>query len=396
MDRISAVVVRPPCPVLLLALCAVFCRVCGPLHAAQEVGRVDVYRVLELRFQGPEQSVEDSPARDVDFSVTFRNGEQDLEHQVHGFWMGDGRGGRTGNVFGVRFTPTANGRWELARVASNRAELAGQRQGDFVTAVAAGHPGFWIVDDQSPGRRWYRRSDGTHPYIFGNTHYSFLSGYQKDGQKSGNDIGADIAGNAKYFKKLRFALHGDRYPDPNEKPFLDASGQPTDSGDDSHRPNPTWFQQRADVAVRVAMEHDLIADLILAGPDAEESRSCLRAKHNGGDPTPYLRYIAARYGSYPNVWICLCNEYEIKNPKYEEAAIAAFGGTIREYLPYATPLSVHSTPRTLWSSQFDSLPPWADHMIIQKKIRRMGPAADVIQQARHRKDHSRAHDAGCE
>lgn len=348
----------------------------------EKIGQGRVYEVMELTFDGPQQRSMDTPARDIDFRVRFRHESGAPEYTVYGFWDGDGKGGMTGDVFKVRFTPTKAGRWNLAEVASNADELEGQREGDYVTAVPSDHPGFWIVDEDSPGRRWYRRPDGSHPYIFGNTHYSFLSGYGPGGQPGGNGIVADITGNAAYFKKLRFSLHGDRYPHPTEKPFFDDEGEPTDRGDYSHRPNPAWFHERVDLAVQTAYVHDLIADLILAGPDTEESRSTLRARYNNGDPTPYLKYVVARYGSYPNVWITLANEYEGWNPTYSEKEIARFGRIIRQFLPYPTPLSVHSSPRTLWSAAFDTLPAWADHIVIQQKLRHLAPAADVIREAR--------------
>jgi hypothetical protein len=349
-------------------------------HAfGEEVAMGGLYAVVELSSEGPVQGPKDVPARDIDFWVRFRHESGSPEYKICGFWDGDGKGGTSGSVFKVRFCPTKIGRWDLAEVYSNAQELNGQKQGQYVTAVASGHPGFWMGDPDSPGRRWYMRSDGSHQYIFGNTHYSFLSGYYTDNKPSGNDIAADVAGNAKYFKKLRFSLYGDRYPNPDEKPFFDDDGRLTDSGDYSHRPNPRWFHHRADLAVRTAWEQDLIADLILCGPDTQESRSVLRAGRNGGDPTPYLKYIAARYGSFPNVWICLCNEFDIKAPNYSEEEIARFGGIIRQYLPYPTPLSVHTVPRTLWPAQFDELPAWNDHQIIQKKIRNLPDAADAIQ-----------------
>ncbi len=251
-------------------------------------------------------------------------------------------------------------------------------------------PGFWEVDEASPGRRWYRRSDGSHPYIIGNTHYSFLSGYGPNGQPSGNDIAADVTANARYFKKLRFSLVGDRYPNPVEKPFFDNAGHPTDCGDYSHRPNPRWFHQRADVAVGTAFAQDMIADLILCGPDTEDARSTLRAAHNHGDPAPWLKYIAARYGSYPNVWLCLGNEFNIKSPKYTASQIARFGQLLREVLPYPTPLSVHTVPNTRWPEEFDTLPPWNDHQVIQLKLRRLAPAAEVIQQVWSNRDGRRS------
>lgn len=353
----------------------------------EELARGGLYSVVELSFSGPEQGPRDIPARDMDFWVRFRHESGVPEYKIYGFWDGDGKGDTSGNIFKIRLCPTKTGRWDLVEVYSNKEQLRGQKQGDYITATASDHPGFWIVDDDSPGRRWYERSDGSHPYIFGNTHYTFLSGYEPGDKPSGNDIAKDIAGNAEYFKKLRFSLYGGRYVNPDEKPFFDDNGHLTDSGDYSHRPNPRWFNQRADVAVQTAWKQDLIADLILCGPDTVESRSVLRAAHNDGDPEPYLKYIAARYGSFPNVWICLCNEYEIKKPKYTEQQIARFGRIIRKYLPYPTPLSVHSTPRTLWSANFDDLPGWNDHIIIQKKIRNLPDAADVIQQARRKPGH---------
>jgi hypothetical protein len=342
--------------------------------------RVGVYSVIELSFRGPQQTVRDTPARDVELRAHFQHESGAPAYTVQGFWDGDGKGGASGDVFKVRFCPTKPGRWRIVKVTSNKPELARQREGEVVIAERSNKPGnrgFWVVDQDSAGARWYKRSDGSRQYVIGNTQYSFLSGYKDGNQPSGVDIAADVANNAKYFKKLRFAFHGDRYPHPQEKPFLDDDGRPTDSGDYSHRPNPKWFHERGDVAVRAAFDHDLIADLILCGPDVEDSRATLRAARNSGDPTPYLKYIAARYGSYPNVWVCLCNEYEIRKPTFTEAELARIGQTIRQFLPYPTPLSVHSTPRTLWARAFDDLPPWNDHQIIQKKMRQLPDAADT-------------------
>jgi hypothetical protein len=41
-------------------------------------------------------------------------------------------------------------------------------------------------------------------------------------------------------------------------------------------------------------------------------------------------------------------------------------------------VSVHDGSRIGWSAEFDSLPAWADHQIIQKKLRSIAPAADAI------------------
>ncbi len=337
---------------------------------------VPLYRVHEVVFAGPAIGPADAPARDVELVTRWRHESGRPVYTIRGFWDGDGKGGAAGNVFKVRFCPTREGKWTLVEVTSNQPQLKGQNQGYVVTCAASAQPGFWLVDHEQTGGRWYQRSNGSHPYIYGNTMYSFLSEYDDQGP-SGSNIAADIRGNAQYFKKVRFSITGDRYPHPQVKPFLNDAGQPTDNGDFSHRPNPAWFHQRVDLAVRTAGELDVIADLILCGPDTQDSRSTLQAGQNGTDPAPLLRYIAARYGSYPNVWICLCNEFDIKLPKYSSEQIARFGGIMRGFLPYPTPRSVHASARD-WHTELNTTPPWNDHVIIQRKIKTLPVAADWL------------------
>ena len=171
---------------------------------AAEVGQGSVYSVLELTFTGPTQSPTDAPARDIDFWVKFQHESGAPTYQIHGFWDGDGAGGTTGNVFKVRFTPTQEGTWTLTEVFSNRSELNQEKQGDFVTAAASALQGFWFPDLQSAGGRWFVRSDGSHPYIVGNTHYDFLS-RPNGSEASASSIQSDINDNAIYFKKLRIS-----------------------------------------------------------------------------------------------------------------------------------------------------------------------------------------------
>jgi len=337
---------------------------------------VPLYGVHEVVFEGPACGPTDTPARDIELVTVWQHESGTPTCRIYGFWDGDGKGGRSGSVFKVRFCPAAEGKWTLVEVTLNRPELNRQKEGYTVTCTASAHPGFWMVDKDEAAGRWYRRSNGSHPYIYGNTMYSFLSEYDNQGPSGGN-IADDIRNNADYFKKVRFSITGDRYPHPQVKPFLDEAGRPTDDGDFSHRPNPAWFHNRVDLAVRTAYERDLIADLILCGPDTEDSRSVLRAGHNSGDPTPLLKYIAARYGSYPNVWVCLCNEFDIKQPRYSTEQIVRFGGTMRQFLPYPTPMSIHARPRD-WYTELNATPPWHDHVIIQQKIKKLPVAANWV------------------
>ena len=338
--------------------------------------KVELYGVHEVVFSGPTCGPLDNPAAEMDLVTEWCHESGQPTYRINGFWDGDGRGGASGNVFKVRFCPTMLGKWTLVRTSSNKPELHAQREGYAILCIPSGNKGFWEVDKEAVQGRWYKRSDGSHPYIVGNTMYSFLSEYRDSGPTGGN-IAADIEGNSQYFKKVRFSITADRYPHPKDKPFLDKSGKPTDNGNFSHRPNPAWFYHRVDLAVKLAYETDLIADLILNGPDTKDSRSVLQAAENSGDCTAILKYIAARYGSYPNVWICLSNEFDIKDPKYTASDIAKFGCTIRQFLPYPTPVSVHSSSRD-WLAQLNTDPSWNNHITLQKKIKNLPIAADFV------------------
>ena len=338
-------------------------------------GKVPLYDIHEITLSGPTYGPQDSSARDVNLVTKWRHESGQPSYQIYGFWDGDGKGGLSGGIFKVRFCPTKLGLWTLVKTTSNKSELNGQKEGYSIVCVSSFRKGFWEVDKDAAHGRWYKRSDGSHQYIFGNTMYSFLSEYNDKGPTGGN-IADDISRNSRYFKKVRFSITGDRYPHPKEKPFLDNSGQPTDNGNFSHRQNPAWFYHRVDLAVREAYKNDLIADLIINGPDTKDSRSVLNASENAGDCTPILKYIAARYGSYPNIWICLSNEFDIKNPKYKTSDIVKFGHKLRQFLPYPTPMSVHSRPRD-WYKELNARP-WHDHVIIQKKLKKLPIAADWV------------------
>jgi len=84
--------------------------------------------------------------------------------------------------------------------------------------------------------------------------------------------------------------------------------------------------------------------------------------------------VAARYGSYPNIWFCLANEWNIKNPSYTAAEIRKAGEVLRAGLPHATPISVHSKPGD-WDKALNGN--WCDHTIIQQKCRTLERAADA-------------------
>jgi len=345
------------------------------LSTAQD--SVPQYHIFELSFTGTNHTLNDNPLRDIELRTIWRHETGEPLYHIYGFWDGDGNDGSYGDIYKVRFYPTRTGMWELVEVISNDPELLDQNVGLEIECIPSGHPGFWIVDRESANGHWYKRSDGSHPYFIGNTFYSFVSEYFIDGP-NGSNIEKDIRECGKYYNKIRFAITGDIYPHPVEEPFLDNLGNPTDNGDFSHRPNPSWFNKQVDLAVKTANEMGMIADIILNGHDSENARSALRAGENGSDPLPFLKYISARYGSYPNVWFCLSNEYDIRKPKFNAEEIKVIGNKLKSFLAYPAPISVHPSQRD-WDPSLNDMYNWNDHIIIQNKIKTIHLATDKIE-----------------
>lgn len=320
----------------------VLCLMAAPV-AAQTV---PLYSVYELTFEGPTGLAK--PAAEVQLLCTWE-GPGQRRISVQGFWDG-------GSTWRCRFTPTKVGPWRLTSVVSERPELARQHVGLSLRCTPSKHRGFW----EAEGRYW-RRSNGSYEYFVGNTHYTFLI-------NPAEQIVADLRGNRQYFGKVRFSICGDRYEDPELKAFLKPDGTQTNESQYADSPNPEYFQERVDVAVRTGFEEDLICDLIMSGPDKHR-----RQLEQGA----YIRYVAARYGAYPNVWFCVANEWD---QVYQAAQVKAFGEKLRSYLAYPTPVSVHSTPRVEWDPRLNG--DWCDHATIQKKLKSMTASADAIRRAR--------------
>ena len=352
-----------------MLLISVLCTL--PFFCGAQV-KISQYEVYELALRSNNYTVKDNPVRDVLLLTQWLH-ESGKSITVYGFYDGDGKGKFAGNVFKVRFTPTEKGKWELVNVMSNDTRLNNQKAGLVIECETSNHPGFWVVDPSISGGRWYKRSNGTYPYIVGNTMYSFLTERGANGPHN-STIERDVTESGKYFNKLRFGITGDRYPHPVEKPFIDADGNPTDDGNWSHRPNPKWFLERVDKAVKVSYDNDIIADIILNGPDTPDSRSNLLAKHNNYDAAPFLRYMAARYGSYPNVWFCMTNEFDIRDPRYTPTQISFFGQNLRSFMGYPSPLSVHGLSDR--NPELNTIPSWDDHVIVQYKLKELNDAAD--------------------
>jgi len=137
--------------ILTLILCGLFLP--AMVDAADDT--VPMYHVYELSFTGTPLNVSDSPVRDVILETRWEHEDGVTSIKLYGFWDGDGRGGPQGSVFKVRFCPTKTGEWKLESVSSNDRKLEGQHEGMILKCTDSDHPGFWMVDPDSKGGRWF-------------------------------------------------------------------------------------------------------------------------------------------------------------------------------------------------------------------------------------------------
>jgi hypothetical protein len=174
----------------------------------------------------------------------------------------------------------------------------------------------------------------------------------------GRSILQDIESNSAYFSKLRAMVDGRIEIKGNAFPPVGAF------------PNISFYE-KVDAAVALAHQRDLAVDLIL------------RKDMQNTYGSAYLRYIAARYGSYPNVWICVANEWSRgdQTAPLSAAAVARNGLLLKNFLGQPTPLSVHGDGGQGWNPALNSppgMPEWQDHKDIQQKIHQLEETASWI------------------
>ena len=185
-------------------------------QAFSQAPKVPVYEVHELVFRGKDYKAQDVPAVEVEFTTTWRHESGSPTYTIHGFYDGNGKGGVAGDVFKVRFCPTRPGKWTLEETVSNDKKLNGQHKGYAINGTPSSHKGFWQADEQSAGQRWYRRSDGSHAYIVGDTLYSFLSEHLK-GKPTGSYHCRRCAQNCAAFQEAAFCRYGRHFSAPQRK-----------------------------------------------------------------------------------------------------------------------------------------------------------------------------------
>jgi hypothetical protein len=301
-----------------------------PSLAAPAPDRVERWGVWELALAGPAGG---NPFVDVQVAAIFEREGRRI--RVPGFYDGEG-------VYRIRFSPAETGTWRW-RSESHVAALNG-RQGLFeCVAPAPGNHG--PVHVSSDGFH-FAYADGTPFRQIGTTSYSWA--LQSDAKC------AETLATLKTspFNKMRMLVFPN-VPSVATDPFVRTGPGLRDW--DPTRFDPAYFRRFED-RIRRLGALGIEADVILFHPyDPKRGYSDMRRE----DDERYLRYAAARFGAYRNLWWSMANEYDQVKSK-----ATADWDHLFELLQAADP---HDRLRSIHQFEiyYDARKPWITHASIQ-------------------------------
>lgn len=241
--------------------------------------------------------------------------------------------GPANNNFKLRLTPTSTGVWKytVSSPTHPTAYPGTQVTMPTVTAAPAGKRGFLRRDANFLSRPIY--DDGSHPFIWGQTYYQIVT------NAAGNGGWSNALTQTKNYKmnKVRLLVYPwwetyggsfgglfyDTQPFTGQRPCTvvrPPGALPSPKLCPDYDQLSTGHYTQLDKIVEQLFNNDQIAELILfkdpAGyPSPIEDNYRTFGQFVTQDQR-YVRYVLARYGSYPNVIFSFANEWE--NAKVEE------------------------------------------------------------------------------
>ncbi len=297
------------------------------MHPPREVER---WGLFEIALDGPGSG---NPFRETRLSILFENGGQAIE--VPGFYDGDG-------VYRVRFSPPETGKWRWTSQ-SNVNALSGLIGEFAATEPQRGNHGPVRVSDDG---FHFVHADGTPFRQIGTTCYSWaLQSEEKCRQTLATLAEAP-------FNKMRMLVFPNVASAATD-PFLRTGSGPKDW--DPARFNPAYFRRFED-RIRRLGDLGIEADVILYQPyDPSRGYSDMSRE----DDEAYVRYVAARFGAFRNVWWSMANEFDLIKTKSDEDWDHLFGILV-DADPHDRLRSIHNIRR-----YYDHRKPWITHASIQ-------------------------------
>ncbi len=311
--------------------------------------KVERWGVFEITLQG---KTDGNPFLDYEIRGTFSNENEKVT--VDGFYEGQG-------VYKVRFMPSFEGEYSYVIDGSFADETT---EGQFTASAPTGN-------NHGPVRVAHKYhlayEDGTPHYSFGTTCYLFDLMDQEIIDQTFEELQKG------YFNKMRFCILPKHYDYClNDPPLFPYEGTPMDASVltrenfyeyagkaegndwDLTRFNPDYFRCH-DENVKRLMDLGIEADMIVFHAYDRWGFSKMTMEEN----VRYLRYIAARYSAFRNVWWALANEYELMGLAESDWEFLAQELTAHD--PYHHLISIHNC-----EAFYDYTKPWITHCSCQR------------------------------
>jgi len=288
---------------------------CAKVQRVEKWGRFE----LVLHDSGWE-----NPFTDVRLEAVFTSPSGE-ELRLDGFYDGDGRGGLDGDVFKVRLSPGEPGRWSY-RTISNREALNGV-SGRF-DCIESDKRGVLVYDPAEPyylkwaSGGYFFESGANDPECF--LAKAFIS---QDERLAGIDYLARMGCNILYMGLVN-AGPGDGDPEMKVTPWLGGFDKP----DFNHIC--LDFMNRLEGVLERMLERDMVAHLVIYLDDCCRIARAITPEAE----EMFLRYMVARFGSYPNLIWNLAEEFE---ECFEPEWVKQRAALIKKLDPLDHPLTVH-------------------------------------------------------
>lgn len=299
------------------------------------------------------------------------DGNPFTDYQIEGVFTGEHEQIRTdgfydgGGIYRVRFMPSCEGHYHY-EITGDYAKNGEPVRGEFeVLPAREGNHGPVHVADTFH----FRYADGTPYYSVGTTCYVW--NLQSDERIAQTLTSLAESG----FNKIRFCIFPKHYDynlrEPRSYPY---EGTPMDSSVltpenfweytknpqennrwDFARFRPEHFRHIEDCILKLG-ELGIEADLIMFHPYDRWGFS----KMDAAEDDLYVKYLAARFSAYHNIWWSLANEYDLLEKT--QADWDRFGNLLCEKDPYGHLRSIHNC-----IPFYDYTRPWVTHCSIQRQ-----------------------------
>ena len=266
-----------------------------------------------------------NPFTEIEVDVVFQQG--DKQWKVPAFWAGDRK-------WTVRFAPPEQGKYTCHVECTDKANsgLNGHEQTLSVTAYTGDNPllkhGFLQVGADN---RHFEHADGTPFFWLGDTWWKCLC--KRMTWEGFQELTADRK--AKGFSVVQIVCGP--YPDENFfAPSLENEGGQPYLADDMRVVNPKYFDF-ADRRLKHLADNGIVPAIVGAWGRGDCNSM---EKFGAANIKRHWRYLVARYGAYPVIWI-LAGEIpeETKAGKGPWAEVATY---LRSIDPYHHPLTCHT------------------------------------------------------